>query len=375
MKNIIVAQSNKTACPEIAEDIKQQIEGHPVKLLIYFASSLIDQQALALELQGIFHGAVTFGCSTAGEIISGKMLKGSVVAMAFTGNYIEDMAVEIVEDIRNRSREEIAARVKLAAASIEKHFGASLNSMDFRTYVGIILIDGMARAEETIMDVLGDLTDVVFIGASAGDDCRFSRTYVYKNGTVYTNAALIAVIRPEKGFDFLKTQSFCSTGKKMLASKVDEKARKVIEFNGKPAVNAYAEALEISTEKVEQYFMTNPIGLMINNEPYVRSPQQVQEESIVFYCNVLEGMELDLLASTNIIEDTRMALSEKLKKLENISGIINFHCILRTQELEQKGLTEAYGLIFEKIPTIGFSTYGEEFLGHINQTSTMLIFK
>jgi len=50
-------------------------------------------------------------------------------------------------------------------------------------------------------------------------------------------------------------------------------------------------------------------------------------------------------------------------------------CILRTLELESKGITEAYGKLFTDIPTIGFSTYGEEYIGHINQTSTMLVFK
>lgn len=58
-----------------------------------------------------------------------------------------------------------------------------------------------------------------------------------------------------------------------------------------------------------------------------------------------------------------------------ISGIVNFHCILRTLDLERQGQTEAYGRIFADIPTIGFSTYGEEYVGHINQTSTMLLFQ
>ena len=35
---------------------------------------------------------------------------------------------------------------------------------------------------------------------------------------------------------------------------------------------------------------------------------------------------------------------------------------------------EAYGELFSKTPTVGFSTYGEAYLGHINQTSTILIF-
>ena len=63
------------------------------------------------------------------------------------------------------------------------------------------------------------------------------------------------------------------------------------------------------------------------------------------------------------------------KELGGISGIINFNCILRTLELGQKGLTEDYGKLFEVAPTVGFSTYGEQYIGHINQTATMLVFR
>jgi hypothetical protein len=59
----------------------------------------------------------------------------------------------------------------------------------------------------------------------------------------------------------------------------------------------------------------------------------------------------------------------------NISGIVNFNCILRTLELEQKMLTGKYGELFTDIPTIGFSTYGEQYIGHVNQTATILAFK
>jgi hypothetical protein len=86
-------------------------------------------------------------------------------------------------------------------------------------------------------------------------------------------------------------------------------------------------------------------------------------------------MKLYLLESTDIVVDTKRSVKNKAAKMGKLSGIINFHCILRTLELESKGMTDDYGKIFSDIPTIGFSTYGEEFIGHINQTSTMLVFK
>ncbi|MGD9209353.1 MAG: hypothetical protein PVI90_01185, partial [Desulfobacteraceae bacterium] len=73
--------------------------------------------------------------------------------------------------------------------------------------------------------------------------------------------------------------------------------------------------------------------------------------------------------------DTKKAIEKKMVEMGSISAIINFHCILRTLELEKKNTIDDYGRLFTKIPTIGFSTYGETFLGHINQTSTMLVFK
>lgn len=43
--------------------------------------------------------------------------------------------------------------------------------------------------------------------------------------------------------------------------------------------------------------------------------------------------------------------------------------------MESKGLTQQYGELFTDIPTVGFSTYGEAYIGHVNQTATMLVLK
>ena len=120
--------------------------------------------------------------------------------------------------------------------------------------------------------------------------------------------------------------------------------------------------------------MSNPVGLMAGDEPYVRSPQRVEGDSVFFYCAVDENAKLQVLAPRNIVEDTRTALSEELSHVKHIQGIVNFHCILRTLELEKKNEMKEYGQLFTDIPTIGFSTYGEEYKRHINQTSTMLVF-
>jgi hypothetical protein len=246
--------------------------------------------------------------------------------------------------------------------------------MDPARHVGILLIDGLAGMEETLMETLGDLTNIPFIGGSAGDDLQFSGTYVYANGHAYKNAALLALLKPSVDFSFVKTQSFRLLGKTLRVSKANESRREVLQFNDRPAIEAYAEAVGVSSDRISQFFMRHPVGLIVQGEPFVRSPQRIQGDSMYFYCSIKEDMELSLLESTDMLGDTARAIAEARKKLGRISGILDFDCILRTLDLRQQNLTDAYGKLFEGIPTAGFSTYGEQYIGHINQTATMLVF-
>jgi hypothetical protein len=357
--------SEKKEINSIISDLKAQSVGFDPCLVIYFSSSKFDLEKLNSQIKALYKESTVFGCSTSGEIVTGKMLKGSLVAMLFDKETVEDVKIEVLENLAT------SLPVPSAFHNFEAYYKSSMMELDMEKYVGVILIDGLSGAEERVMEKIGDLTDILFIGASAGDDLQFKATYVYANEKIYSNAAVLAVLKLKNGYDIIKTQSFVSSNKKLTATKVDEKTRTVHEFNNRPAVREYADKINVMHDKVAENFMKNPLGLIANGEPYVRSPQRLQNEDMIFYCNIKEGMELDVLESTDIIEDTTRAISD----YKGASGLINFHCILRTLELEQNGQMEAYGKIFKDIPTIGFSTYGEEYIGHINQTSTMLAFR
>jgi hypothetical protein len=274
-------------------------------MVVFFASARFDSESLSRQMKQIFEGAAVFGCSTAGEIVSGRILKESVVVMLFSPDIIEDVKVEVVENIRNENR------IPDVFGRFEDYYKIPMSEMDFEKYVGIILIDGLSGAQEKLMEKIGDLTNVTFVGASAGDDLQFKKTYLYAEGKSYTNAAVLALVRPSAGFDVIKSQSFRVLDKKLTATKVDEANRSVLEFNHKPAAQAYAEALETTLEDAANYFMEHPVGLMFGDEPYVRSPQQIRGNTMTFYCNIKEGMELRLLESADISEDTKKSFGRK----------------------------------------------------------------
>ncbi|MBC9784082.1 FIST C-terminal domain-containing protein [Heliobacterium chlorum] len=357
--------SPEGAVREIAEQIKSQAEN--IKIVLFFASSKYEPLIIGREMKKAFPDSIVVGCTTAGELANGKVLNESIVATALDDHIIHDVAVAV---IKNLSKD---INVTEAFGTFERHFQVSMQEMDFEKYVGLVLVDGLSMAEERLMDIIGTKTDVHFVGGSAGDDLQFKTTFLFCDGEVYTDAALLVVLKPGVPHEIVKTQSFAVTDRILVATKVDEVHRTVYEFNGEPAAEAYAKAIGRPVEELEKYFMCNPVGLVAAGEPFVRSPQKKDRNKMVFYCNIIEGMNLYVLEPTDIIKETSQVLDDLKQRRGQLLGIIQFNCILRTLELLKEGRLENYGELFVDIPMVGFSTYGEQYFGHINQTATMLV--
>jgi hypothetical protein len=346
-----VFSTTDTTVQSLIAEVQGSLQAIPT-FLLYFHSSDFSAATVASALEQAFPGVPALGCSTAGELITGKMQDHSLVLAAFDAAQVADARVEAIEGLDIKQ-------------AFDKLSGGNA-ALDLGQYVGLILMDGLSGNEELLMDALGNCTDLTFVGGSAGDDLKFSKTDVAANGKTVAGAGALALLHVPGGFDLIKTQSFCTTGKTLVPSKVDRASRSVLEFDGKPALQAYAAALGVAPEQASTAFMTSPLGLMAGAEPFVRSPQRVEGDKLHFYCAVHEGVELALLQGTDIIADTEKALAAS-----RYSALVVFNCILRTLDLKNQGKTAEFGSLFSA-PTIGFSTYGEAFIGHINQTATIL---
>jgi hypothetical protein len=301
-------------------------------------------------------------------MVSGQMLESSIVLIALDGATVRSAHTALISDL---DREE---GVSAAIDGLGSAVGQSAADLDPGKYFGLVLHDGLSVAEEAVMSRLSARTNVPFIGGSAGDDVKFERTHVFLNFQPHTAASVLALIEPAGRYAVLKTQSFEVTDRVLEVTDVDEATRTVRSFNGKPAAEEYASQLGVSVADLPDQFQSHPVGLVMGDgEPYVRSPQRIDGTNVVFYCQVKPGMKLRVLNSVDIVEQTRQDLNAKLGEFGACNGVINFHCILRTLELEAKGQCDAYAALFSKVPMVGFSTYGESYIGHINQTSTMVL--
>lgn len=57
-----------------------------------------------------------------------------------------------------------------AVQALAAHFGQKPLELNPTEYVGLVLFDGLSGAEEMINDRIGDVTNVFFVGGSAGDE-------------------------------------------------------------------------------------------------------------------------------------------------------------------------------------------------------------
>src|SRR6266498_1682131 len=114
--DIKTAYSTKSNIDDAAKDINEQLGFFDTELLLYFASSKFNHADISLKMQETFPVSSVFGCSTAGELISGKMLDNSIVAMAFNYQSINDVKIEVIQNVKNESD------IKKAFDSFENYY-------------------------------------------------------------------------------------------------------------------------------------------------------------------------------------------------------------------------------------------------------------
>ena len=369
MENFRTAYSDLKDTAQAVKSIREQLSGIDASLVLFFVSSSTHPvDTVNSEMAAAFAGIDTVGCTSAGEMVNSRMGSGAIAAMAFSKASMEFLQIEVIENI-NTDMDAVAKAFK----SFEKSLGEPMKTLDPEKYAGLLIFEGLCFCEEAVNDRIGNLTNVPFVGGTAGYDFNFKYAPLFVNGKVYPkNAAVLVLMKPTNGYCVLKTQSFIISDKKLTPTKVDEERRMVIEFDGKPATVAYAETLGISVEEFVKNLGEFPVALVYDEQNYfVRSPSRVEGTSICFYCSVKEGMELTVVQSENIVAGT----DADLQKCGEVKAVVDFNCCLRNLELERKNQLKAYSEIFGNVPAIGFATYGESYIGHINQTSTMLLLK
>ena len=366
-----------------------------------FVSPHLDFKEVSAKIRGALPGVKNIVlCSTAGELSSdgencisayhdaGDTWDG-IVLQSFSSGMIEDVSIRPVplfsEDIRSgRIKRTITERIGLIEKELKKI------ELPFRIHyedtIAFTLIDGLSNSESFFMEAVykSGVLPCLFAGGSAGGKLDFKNTYIYSNGKIYENHAVISFIKLKKGirFGILKSQNFKKTDNGFMILEADT-AERYVKTVFDPVSKSVTSLIDVlcghfgcGPKELEGKLDDYSFGIEINNELYVRSVSGIDtaENKIHFYCDVAKGDTLYLIKKTDFVDTTRRDfeefMSEKRGSAEPVGAILN-DCILRRLN-NQKQLSEITH--FSGIPGACFSTFGELLGININQTLTAIFF-
>lgn len=345
------------------------------EMIFVFCSSQHDGDAVAGALEERFPGVPTVGCSTAGEHLGGRHQRNSLVVAGLCETGV-DWVVESVEGLASFDD---ARGDALARTLFERH-GVDPETIDPDEFVALLFVDGLCRVEERVSSALAEgLAGVALAGGSAGDDLAFERTTVIHNGTAAEDRATVVLARSRgTKFRVLKHQHFTTKPAMLAVTRAEPAARRVYEFDGYPAAEAYARALGLAPDELgTSASFSHPIMFRCEGENYVRSIQTINDDlSITFYCAIEEGMVLQV-GSHHEMEEALESDLDTLREPEPVDFLLGFNCVLRALEATERESWDALGAVVSSVSraSIGFDTYGEQLNGlHINQTLVAVAF-
>ena len=371
---VLTAHTDHPDAAEAAGHLAGQLAGADPRVVLFFCSAAHDGAAISAALRERFPRAEVVGCTTAGEFTERARGEQGVSAMALGADRVTACAAALARTDGG----DVDGAVRGAAASLGAALGIDLREADPRRYVGVVLVEGLRGREEAVNHALGMAApSLSFVGGSAGDNLAFQQTRVFHNGEASDDGAALLLMEMAVPFVVAKTCSFVPSGEVFTITRADAPNRTVYEVNGRPVLEAYAEAAGVAADALDgRVFMRHPWGMMLDGEPWIRSPQQsLPGGGLKFYCQIEEGMQLHMMNSTDLVGETDAALQRSAGEIGGtVGGALVFNCILRRLELDAEELHEPFLRVFSGFPAAGFHTYGESYLGHINQTCTGLLF-
>jgi|TARA_R100001369_G_scaffold67906_6_gene95504 hypothetical protein len=372
-QGILTAASQQANACQAAAELADALRHEHLGFVLFFCSAEYDLAALADALESSFPTTPLSGCTTAGEITPGGYDRGSIVAIGFDRRLFA-IETALIDDLEHFELANAQPLVDTLLEQCRQQTIAPINEHSF----ALTLLDGLSSREEQVLATLdAALGRIPSFGGSAGDDNHLSHTHVYTAGRFYTRAAVVVMINTRLPFEVFSTHHLMPLAHKLVVTEADREQRRVIELNGLPAAQVYAELVGSSPAQLNAgIFARHPLAVRIGGQHYVRSIQRVNSDSsLSFYCAVENGIVLTAMQPTPLLDNLSVMLAGVGARLGAPSMIIGCDCFLRRMELEALQQLDQASQLLRQAGVVGFNTYGEQHHGmHVNQTFTGVAF-
>lgn len=349
---------------EVAGKALEQTGQQLPDLVLLFASTRFDQEALLRGVLSVTRAAPLVGCSTAGEILSEGPARRSVVLMAIRSNTLQvapGLGTNLSANPRQAGQE--AATQAAQTKRISPH--AFLMFPDGLT-------GNVAEVIRGVQDVLG--LSFPIAGGSAADDFGFSRTYQYFRGKLYTDAVAGVQLAGPIALGIGARHGWQPLGKPRRVTRA--LANIVQEMDGHSAVNLYetyfGKAAEtLRTESLADMSIVYPLGMPIPGEEeyLLRNVLRVDPAtgSLVYAGEISEGSEVRLMMGS---KEKALQAARKAAELAMLaitprkpSFALVFSSCSRARLFGRRAGEEIDAIrnvLGRSVPIAGFYDYGEQ---------------
>lgn len=324
-----------------------------------FGAIKYDQQRMIDGINSKVKDAVLVGCSTDGEIVTDGYMEDSVSLMVLNSDefsFSVGYGLNAHQDAQKTAQDAInmaLGHLEGKSPSICFLFGDGTKAN------GVDLIEGAKT-------VLGKKFHIV--GGLAGDGFKFEKTYQYCNNQVITNGGVSLLINGDITVATGVKHGWTSIGRERIVTKAQGNV--VYGLDGESVFKIYEDYLGERADELPGVAFEFPFGIIDKNkQEYLRCPVGIDKElgTITFAGEVPVGAIVRMTTGTTIdaIKAAREASEHALSGLGQgvtPAAIFIFDCCARKKVFgrrTQKEIDAIQGVLGEKVPMIGFYTYGE----------------
>lgn len=329
-------------------------------ILIQMFTSVLDKnevETVATHVCETLPNAQLIGTSTAGEIVAGKMIEGSIVLS------ISVFEKTSVHAVYADAEESYTLGLQMASEVLQDETKCVITFVNALKYDGEEYLEGFNSLH---------VEDVVIAGGMAGDTQQFAKTFViFKNKIYYDGAVGVSLSSKELEVYQDYNLGWKAVGPEFTITKSKDNC--VYEIDNKPVSEFYKEVLgDEAVENMPNSTIEFPLILEEDGMMVARSMVAVNDDGGIFYAGALpQGKKVRFgLGSLSLVNQYHP--NEKLNlEEEQLEAAFVYSCSARKQFLGKK-LEKTFEKINNIAPLGGFFTYGE-FYSYINKIAMLNI--
>jgi hypothetical protein len=317
------------------------------------------------------------GATSAGEITPQGYLAGSVTAVSFPPRFFK-AATARIDGLGDFKLSQASQAVRAA----RKALAAKLPRFDARRCFAVLLVDGTAYCEESLVAALAaELDGIPLIGGSAAYDwpdpypkrSQRLRTCVLHGGRWHTRCAVLALIHTRLPWQTFTHNHYVASPTKAVITTADSARRRVFEINGLPAAPTYARLCGLPrTPRTALDFSAHPAMVSIGGQWFPRGVLKLHpDRSMEFACAIEQGLVVSVGRSGPMLNKLRTALEEIEAQLGPLALVLAFDCAGRRVTMDEEGIRPRIEALLQRHNAIGLSTLGEQYNAiHMNHSFT-----